>query len=597
MMKKKISLLALASLTAIMIWCATVAGQVDQPQQAPLQRLLEYYDARYDAEQKMLKVEFRSPGYHSRIASGAQVHPTRESLYYAVALLKRDKAGDAGRAQEILGAVLPQQETRQSAPEYGVWPWVLEEPLNQMGSVDLNWADFCGSAIAQMLVDHSDQLDPGIRQAMKASLLHVGRAIKKRDVQPGYTNIAILGGGVCAITGELLGNPELLQYGRQRLENIVEHTATIDGFTEYNSPPYGKVVIGECERILQLAKDERVRAAAETLRNAAWKMIGQSFHPPTQQWAGPHSRTSSLRLSQTMVEFLNARFELGPEHTIKLHPQAYLERPRGYAVVTPIPCPAKWQQRLKQPIEETLQLRRTFIPQRGSSPATIGTTWFSGDACLGSVSRSSFWTQRKPVIAYWKTDDDPAVAFRVRFLHDGKDFSSMGLRTTQEQHRVLCAIHSLQRRGDWHRTLDRPVDGFFQAEDLRVRLELTGNGVSARSTGDGIFALRAGAHEIIVCPADSEFAGRELIWKIKNGEGVAAVEGICYAGESKKIDFSQPIDVKLGFGFELRRSGDDTKLALPTLQSRPGKVIARWEVAPAGEAKIAKLAIAVPNGQ
>jgi len=571
MMKKKFALLTLTSLTVIMTWCATVAGQVDQPQQAPLKRLLEYYDARYDAEQKMLKVEFRSPGYHSRIASGTQVHPTRESLYYAVALLKRDKPGDAERAQQIVGAVLPHQETRQSTPEYGVWPWVIEEPLDQMDSVDLNWADFCGSAIAQMLVDHSDQLDPGIRQAMKASLFHVGRAIKKRDVQPGY--------------------------GRQRLENIVKHTATIDGFTEYNSPPYGKVVIGECERILQLAKDERVRAAAETLRNAAWKMIGQSFHPPTQQWAGPHSRTSSLRLSQTMVEFLNARFEVGPEHTIKLHPQAYLERPRGYAVVTPIPCPAKWQQRLKQPIQKTLQLRRTFISQRGSSPATIGTTWFSGDACLGSVSRSSFWTQRKPVIAYWKTDDDPAVAFRVRFLHDGKDFSSMGLRSTQDHHRVLCAIHSLQRRGDWHRTLDRPADGIFQAQDLRVRLELTGNGVSARSIGDEVFALRAGEHEIVICPADSEFAGQNLVWKIENGDGVAAVEGICYAGESKKIDFSQPIDVKLGFGFELRRLGDDTKLALPTLQTRPGKVIARWEVSPAGEAKTEKLAIAVPNGQ
>ena len=594
-MKLKFSILT--SIATTMVWCATVVGQTDQPQQTPLKRLQDHYDARYDAGEKMLKVEFRSPGYHSSIASGTQVHPTRESLYYAVALLKRDNAGDAKRAQQIIGAVLPLQETRQSAPEYGVWPWVLEEPLDQMGSVDLNWADFCGSAIAQMLVEHSDQLDPVLQQKMRASLHHAATAIKKRDVQPGYTNIAILGGGVCAIAGELLRDQELLRYGRQRLENIVEHTAAIDGFTEYNSPPYGKVVIGECERILQLAKDERVRAAAETLRNAAWKMIGQSFHPATQQWAGPHSRMSSHYLSQTMVEFLNARLETNSKLTIKLHPQAYLERPRGYAIVTPIPCPAQWQQRLEQTIGETLQLRRTFISQKGSSPATIGTTWFSGDACLGSVSRSSFWTQRKPVIAYWKTDEDPAVVFRVRFLHDGKDFSSMGLRTAQDHHRVLCAVQSLQRRGDWHRTLDRPADGIFDARDLRVRLELTGKGVSARTIADGSFTLSAGEHEIVVCPADSEFAGRELVWKIENGEGVAAVEGICYTGESKKIDFSQPIEMKLGFGFELRQSGDDTKLALPTLQSRPGKVIARWSVAPAGKAKTEELTIAVPNGK
>ena len=593
MINKKFAVLAI---TSIVLGCVTVVGQVTQRQQEPLNRLLEYYDARYDAERKMLKVEFRSPGYHSRIESGTQVHPTRESLYYAVALLKRDKPGDAQRAQQIVGAVLPLQETRRSARACGVWPWVLEEPLDQMESVDLNWADFCGSAMAQILVDHAQQLEPATRQAMRSSLRHACNAIIQRDVQPDYTNIAILGGGVCAIAGELLGDQTLLEYGRQRLQNIVKHTATIDGFTEYNSPPYGKVVIGECERVLQLAKDERVRDAAETLRQAAWKIIGQSFHPPTQQWAGPHSRTSSIHLSQTMVEFLNARLEVDSKHSLRLHPQAYLEQPRGYAVVTPIPCPTKWQQSMEQPIKGPLQLRRTFVPPKGSSPATTGTTWFSGGACLGSVSRSSFWTQRKPIIAYWKTDDDPAVVFRVRFLHDGKDFSSMGLRSTQDHHRVLCAIHSLQRRGDWHRTLDRPADGIFYAHDLRVRLELTGKGVSAQKTDGGTFSLRAGEHEIAICPADSEFADQKLEWKIDDDDRVVAVEGICYAGEPKRFNFSQLIEMKLGFGLELRQLKDGAKLPLPTLQSRPGKVIARWDVAPTSEAKKDKLTIAVPNG-
>ena len=592
------------ALLIVMLLSAVVEAKADdQPKaasaSASLKRLLDHYDARYDAEQKMLKVEFRSPGYHSGIASGTSVHPTRESLYYAIALLQRKKAADAERAQAIIGAVLPLQETQVTAPEYGVWPWVLEEPLSQMDSVDMNWADFCGSAIAQMLVEHKDQLAPATVQEMKNALHHAARVIKRRNVQRGYTNIAILGGGVCAVTGELLNDKELLDYGRQRLEKIVEHTAAIDGFTEYNSPPYGKVVIGECERILQLAKDDRVRASAESLRVSAWKMIGESFHPATHQWAGPHSRMSSLYLSRTMVEFLNDRLESDSKPTIKIHPQAYPERPRGYAVVTPIPCPAKWQQQIKKPSDPNRQLNRTFIPKTGSSPATVGTTWFSPEACLGSVSRSSFWTQRKPVIAYWKTDDDPAAAFRVRFLHDGEDFSSMALRTTQDQHRVLCAIHSLQRRGDWHRTLDRPADGVFVAQDLRVRLELTGKGASARKLSDGRFALRAGKHEIVVYPAESEFAGQDIAWKHEQKEDAAAVEGVCYSGASKKFDFSLPIEMKLGFGIQLRQTGDESKAKLPTLQPKPGKVIARWDVEPVADSKSDKseMIIAVPNGK
>ena len=300
-----------------------------------------------------------------------------------------------------------------------------------------------------------------------------------------------------------------------------------------------------------------------------------------------------------MVEFLNARLEGDSEFSIKLHPEAYLERPRGYAIVNPIPCPAQWQQRIAQPTDEVLQLRRTFIPKNGNSPATIGTTWFSGDACLGSVSRSSFWTQRKPVMAYWKTNDDPAVAFRVRFLHDGQDFSSMGLRTTQEHQRVLCAVHSLQRRGDWHRTLDRPTDGIFEAQDLRVRLELTGKGVSVQKIAGGRFVLRAGKHEIVVYPAESMFSGQDIVWKYEQNKNVAVVQGVCYSGKSKKFDFSVPIEMKLGFGLQIGPSeGEpDEKAKLPTLHPKPGKVIARWDVEPIGESNISELTIAVPDSK
>lgn len=585
-----------ASIVALSLFLS-IDARADQP----LKRLLNYYDDHFDEQQHMLEVEFRSPGYHSKIPSGVLVHPTRESLYYAIALLKRNQKGDVPRAHQIIGKVLPFQETQQSSPAYGVWPWVTEEPLDQMGSVDLNWADFCGSAIAQLLVDHSDQLSSPLRQEMKTSLRHAAKAIQRRDVQPGYTNIAILGGGVCAIAGEQLNDKQLLDYGQRRLENIVRYTDTIDGFTEYNSPTYGKVVIGESERILQLAKSKRVRSAAESLRTSAWQMIGESFHPATQQWAGPHSRTSSLHLSHTMVEFLNARIEADDNFTIEPHPNSYRERPRGYAVVTPIPCPAKWLKQIKDPVAKNLQLRRTFILKRGSTPATVGTTWFSGPACLGSVSLSSFWTQRKPVVAYWKTDQDPAVAFRIRFLHDGSDFSSMGLRTSQDRNRVLCAFHSLQRRGDWHRTLDRPADGVFQAKDLRLRLELNGTGVSAHKLADGKFALRAGNHEMIVYPAESDFAGKAVDWVVKNEPGTAAIEAVCYSGESKDFNFSKPLDVKVAVGIELRSthaaSGPESAIAQPNLLTRQGKVIAHWNTGLNSKATAASLSIAVPNGQ
>ena len=135
---------------------------VDPPadtQRPWLTRLLKYYDQHYDPFEQMLKVPFHTTGYHSLIGEGAEVHPTRESFYYAVALFQRGRTEDVAKAKQILRKVLRLQETDAESDFYGVWPWLLEEPLKNMSSVDFNWADFCGSSIAQILVDHQDQLN------------------------------------------------------------------------------------------------------------------------------------------------------------------------------------------------------------------------------------------------------------------------------------------------------------------------------------------------------------------------------------------------------------------------------------------------------
>ncbi len=53
----------------------------------------------------------------------------------------------------------------------------------------------------------------------------IAASIKQCDVKPSYTNIAVLGGGVCSAAGELSGDAELLNYGRERLERVVAHAA------------------------------------------------------------------------------------------------------------------------------------------------------------------------------------------------------------------------------------------------------------------------------------------------------------------------------------------------------------------------------------
>ena len=411
---------------------------------------------------------------------------------------------------------------------------------------------------------------------MKEALYRSAVAIRNRDVNAGYSNIAVLGGGVCAVAGEILDDPELLEYGRERLEKVVLLTEQLNGFGEYNSPTYGKVVIGECERILQLSTDRQVRESAEKIRVAAWQIFAESFHPPTQQWAGPHSRLSQRRLTDTLVMFLNDRTGL----SIQPHPRAIKERPRGYGIVTPIACPETLLKNLRESAEDTQELKRTFKFGQNGKPAIFGTTWKTPEACLASVNRASFWTQRNAISGYWRTKDDPAVAFRVQFLRDGKDFASFGVRAIQSDNRILFAVHSLQNRGAWHRTLDRPTDGQFEASDFRLRLELDGKGVRSAKRADGGFALSAGDKEVIVFPAKCSFMGQPVKWECSNHENNAYIEAICYSGEKRVFDFNNLIKMQLAAAIRLQKianAGQTTGLEKPTYRSSASKDVFSWE--------------------
>ncbi len=516
--------------------------------------LLDYYDPLFDSAESMLLVDFHSPGYHTQLESGVKVHPTRESLTYALALLIRNRCGDSERASEILSRVLRLQDRDSRSKTYGTWPWHIEEPLELMTSPDMNWADFCGASLGQILACHREQLPLELVDEVKKGLRHATTSIQNRNVGAEYTNIAVLGGGVCAIAGETLGDDDLLKYGRERLRSVIDHANEHGGFSEYNSPPYSEVVIVECERILQVVRDEPTRKAAEAIRKIAWQAIAESFHPATQQWAGPHSRNSKIHLRDRTVAFLYRRIGL----TLGSHPTEQEKEPRLFAVVKALDCPAEYLCYFHEPIADARTVKRTFLRRKNENDSRFGVTWLSPQACLGSVNQSGFWTQRKPLIGYWKTERDPAIAFRCRFLHDEKDFASMGIRSVQNGSAVLSSIHSLSNRGDWHRSLDRTADGFFSATDLRLRYELRGVGVSGEDLGHRRFALIAGEHKVVIHTLPGSFVGQKVVWQMGQGEDFVFVDAVCYRGTERDFDFGNPIEIQLAAGVELLSKDDPT---------------------------------------
>ncbi len=274
-----------------------------QQQKDAFLKALSRQDQRYDPAEKMIRKPFSSPGYHTTL-KGGYVHPTRDSLNYAVALLDSGRPGSLERAEQILRCVIALQDQDPKSRTYGIWSWFAEEPLDKMSPPDWNWADFLAAQLLQVAIDHMDRLPGDMQRQIRESIIHAGRAIKRRNVGPGYTNIAVMGAYVTLVAGELFNGKELADYGKARLKRFYDHTFANGSFSEYNSPTYSAVAINELSRMLRHVKDAESRKLLRELNHFAWSHAARHFHAPSRQWAGPHSRCYATLLRDSTLAFI-----------------------------------------------------------------------------------------------------------------------------------------------------------------------------------------------------------------------------------------------------------------------------------------------------
>ncbi|HEY3329484.1 MAG TPA: hypothetical protein VGK19_05645 [Capsulimonadaceae bacterium] len=540
-----------------------------------LQQYLDTAAPYYSEELHLIGSVTHSPGYHTRIPDGQWSHQTRQSLDYALALLMSGAPANVARANDIVAKIVSLQDTEPTNSTYGIWSWYYEEPLPKMAPPDWNWADFIGARLLQIVHGYSDKLSPEIVASVRSAIGHAGWSIFRRNVNTGYTNIAVMGGGVSLAAGELLGEPRLVDYGRRKLANVVANHTLHGDFNEYNSPTYTIVVLEEADRFLSLLKDESGRDSMEKLRYVAWRTISEHFHPGTQQWTGPNIRAYSDRLSVTGAQFLSERLPI----EIKPHASVLAgDPPLHTELITPIPCPDEFVGRFSALPEDDYTIVRRYNLDGGGGRELFGTTWFSQDAALGSSNRGGFWNQSRATIGHWKTDSDSAIVFRTQFLHDGRDFCSVWMENAQAGPRILTAATLEKGHGDFHPSLDGPKDGIYRAEDFRLRISLSGVGTAVKVLSATMFELSAGGHKAVVHVAPSLFDGQPVRWEAGQGASGVYLDAVCYSGPSKGFDLDKVGDTAIVFATEILAANAAPSLADPVTATADGRLVATWAV-------------------
>ncbi|MBI3850317.1 MAG: hypothetical protein HY298_08520 [Verrucomicrobia bacterium] len=534
-------------------------------QLARLKRALEPLDAQYDAAAQMLRQPLSSPGYHTTLTNGF-VHPTSASLNYAVALLDTGDDELRKRAEAILRRVIALQDQNPDSKTYGIWPWFLEEPLAKMSPPDWNWADFCGTALVQIVFDHRERLSPDVRAKVDAAILHAARSIQRRNVGPSYTNIAIMGTYVTLVAAELYGVEDLRDYALARWRRFCEYTKHHGAFTEYNSPPYTIVALKELGRLRLHAKDPEARRLTEEMYRLAWEEIAHHFHPPTRQWAGPHSRCYSTLLRPEVLGLI----ERATEGRVSFG----VNEPTLDEYRLPLPCPRDLEHFFSA-LDTPRDFRETFVK---SEPPVVGTTHLEAAFALGSINRGDLWNQRRPLLAYWGSASRPSY-LQVRFLHDGYDFATAQFFSVQQGGNVLAGINFSVDGGDRHPSLDKIKNATIRAKDLRLRFEFGG------AAGEGEFIapatlaetaqLRFGELRVQLNVPYAVFSEARGRWQVGKENDKAFFDVVLYSGEERTFHLAELNSAAVGFAARLSTS-DEPPRSVGAV-ARDGRLQLKWE--------------------
>ena len=362
----------------------------------------KYLDANFDPDADLI-------GTNSKHPPNKKQHGTRESAYYAYALLLTGDKQEQDLAQLILKKVVMTQDTSSDGLTRGAYGWIWEDK-----PVDLNSADFVGIALAQIvnLDRRRPCLDPDVRTLVENSLRLAVIASMRRDADPSYTNIALLTTALTAAGDKLLHMPMTAAFSEAKLDAVMK-LADDSEYAEYLSPTYGAVDMSGAYLAKQFAFSDAFAAKAEANIDHLWKQFALSYHAPTDQLLGPFARS----YGDNMLDYT-----AGLKYMLYLalngdYPLPDTERDHdwdkaGLVTVCTLPITVRDEFKLPHPAWREFDSAGLYATRHLSQ-------FRKENFALGTVATQDEWKQKRNLVAYWRNDDASAPnGFNVGYCID-----------------------------------------------------------------------------------------------------------------------------------------------------------------------------------
>lgn len=475
-------------------------------------------------------------------------HIIRESIYFALGLMQIDSEKNAGTVERILNAVCDLQDQDPQSPTFGVWPLYMEETLKQQPRPDWNWSDFCGRGLLQFVIGYKKFFSEKTMEKIKQAVYCAAVRIMRRNVSPAYTNISCMGTYTVLAAGEYLEDSELLAYAKERFRKLYTFNMFHQCVSEYNSSTYTVESLTDLSLMAKDVHDAKIQKMAEELLDMQWNYTLEHFCPDNGQWTGPQSRCYDTLQGNSLLSFL----QVGAGNRVKLiEPENMMLQPIWLQAGLHIP------ERLIGMLtaKESHFFRRH--PVLLNEPEIYASQFRDKEQSMGSFNFSDFWTQRRPLIAYFGSCEKPAY-FRLRCIHDDFDFASGVFACSQYRNIALCGMSLCNDHGDRHFTLDPIENQKILVSRLAFRFEFGGCGLDTmefRKTEYG-YQIITGDTVFVVWIGNNGFCGKPLCVLQGETEDTRYLDLILYDGPSKDLSVASGIEAYASMVVGMFRVGD-----------------------------------------
>lgn len=509
-----------------------------------LRKNLERHMENYDECRGMIASTIDgSAGYHTKLSGRLHHIETSTSAAASIYFLECEEWYD--KAKKMLNECLLLQDTREDSPTFGLWPYYAEETCDEMIEPDYNMADFNARHLVYLLTKKREFFDEVQVTAMTEALYAAAVCSMRRNVSADYTNMSMMSLNTIIPAGELCGNAEFFEQGKERLRTAHKYNMHCSAFSEFNCPGYTPLAIGEIGRMLHFFEDKECRTMADDLNRLGWEMLLSHYHKEMGQVAAPNMRvprTINGDITETIL-FIGTGGRFGQIDEERMN---FVDM-----YIAPPVCPEDLVEKyLVQGIEKPVFYDRlyyktnnirskgedTVIVRNVDSPDLRYFTYMAQNYTMGAFEATDTWSQKRSNLIYWG-EKGSVKALRLTCFNDEYAYSSGMVYTNQLNNVQLIHTGFVTDRGNFHYIIDKVKDGKLTTEKLLYVFMLEGDCQNVRVTQNGNrFTVEDKGITIDINIVEALFDGEPMT--LRYNADKCRIEAVCFCGGGS-VDFNK----------------------------------------------------------